>query len=364
MRSSLSFPILAAAMFMLPGLADAQTPFISPSATPTTVASTVPANGDVNPYGVVVVPNSTGSLVAGNVLVSNFNASSNKQGTGRTIVQISPGGTTTLFAEITSDTACTGGIGLTTALTMVQNKFVVVGSLPTSDGTSATAAAGCLIVIDDTGAVVDTFTGFGINGPWDMTSIDEGDKSLLFVSNVLNGTVAAGGKVVDRGTVVRLTMDFSKTAPRITKHTVVGDGFPERTDPAALVIGPTGVGLGSDGTLYVADTLGNRVAAIPNAIKRGNSAHLGNTVVQGGALFSPLGLAVAPNGDILTVNANDGNLIESTTAGTEFAPVNLDTTSLTPLDPGAGSLFGLAVAPNNAGVYFVDDISNTLNLVH
>ena len=33
--------------------------------------STVPANGDVNPYGIVVVPQSTGDLVQGGVLVSN-----------------------------------------------------------------------------------------------------------------------------------------------------------------------------------------------------------------------------------------------------------------------------------------------------
>jgi hypothetical protein len=355
---------IAAAALLLPIGAYAQTPFVSPTAVPTTVASTVPANGDVNPYGVVVVPASIGDLVAGDILVSNFNASSNHQGTGSTIVQISPEGASTLFAQITSDNACTGGVGLTTALAIVQGKFVVVGSLPTTDGTSATAAAGCLIVLDDTGAVVDTFTSKQINGPWDMTAIDQGDKSLMFVTNVLNGTVAAGGKVVNKGTVLRLTMDFSKGAPRITKQTIIGDGFPERSDPAALVIGPTGVGLGSDGTLYVADTLASRIAAIPNAMKRGNSAHLGNTITQGGALFAPLGLAIAPNGDILTVNANDGNLVESTTAGSEFAPVNLDTTSAPPLDPGAGTLFGLAVAPNGAGVYFVDDGTNTLNLAH
>jgi hypothetical protein len=364
MKLSIRLLAIVAAVLVRTINAYAQAPFVSPSATPTTVGSTVPANGDVNPYGVVVVPASNGNLVAGNILVSNFNASSNRQGTGSTIVQISPGGTTTLFAQIPSDGACTGGVGLTTALAIVQNNFVVAGSLPTSDGTSATAKAGCLIVLDNKGTVVDTFTSPQINGPWDMTAIDQGDKSLLFVTNVLNGTVAAAGKVVNKGTVLRLTMDFSKGAPRITKHTIIGDGFPERTDPAALVVGPTGVGLGSDGTLYVADTLASRIAAIPNAMKRGGSAHLGNTITQGGALFAPLGLAIAPNGDILTVNANDGNLVESTTAGTEFAPVNLDTTSAPPLDPGAGTLFGLAVAPNGAGVYFVDDGTNTLNLAH
>ena len=53
---------------------------------------------------------------------------------------------------------------------------------------------------------------------------------------------------------------------------MIGTGFPERTDPDALVIGPTGVGLAPDGTLYVADTLNNRIAAIPDALFRHASA--------------------------------------------------------------------------------------------
>ena len=68
-----------------------------------TLASTVPANGDVNPYGVAVVPNSNGLLTKGSVLVSNFNANTqsqpNLQGTGTTIVQITPDGKTSLFAQ-------------------------------------------------------------------------------------------------------------------------------------------------------------------------------------------------------------------------------------------------------------------------
>jgi len=32
--------------------------------------------------------------------------------------------------------------------------------------------------------------------------------------------------------------------------------------------------------------------------------------------------------------------------------------------PGAGALFGLAVAPFGSGVYYVDDAVNTLRLLH
>ncbi|HYA52500.1 MAG TPA: hypothetical protein VEG33_15185, partial [Streptosporangiaceae bacterium] len=99
--------------------AGASSSFIGPFTHNDTITSTIPANGDVNPYGVAVVPTSTGSLVKGDVLVSNFNNSANLQGTGTTIVQISPGGQQTLFAQIGASKLpgrCPGGVGLTTAL--------------------------------------------------------------------------------------------------------------------------------------------------------------------------------------------------------------------------------------------------------
>jgi hypothetical protein len=66
--------------------------FVGPLHHVTTLASTVPRNGDVNPYGVAVVPRSTGHLRQGNILVSNFNNKANVQGTGTTIVEITPRG--------------------------------------------------------------------------------------------------------------------------------------------------------------------------------------------------------------------------------------------------------------------------------
>jgi hypothetical protein len=120
------------------------------------VASTVPENGDVNPYGIVRVPRSSGSLVQGNILVSNFNDRDNFQGTGTTIVQIAANGTTGLFAQIDGNSLpgpCPGGVGLTTALAVLQSGWVIVGSLPTTDGTAATAQAGCLLVLDNHGVV-------------------------------------------------------------------------------------------------------------------------------------------------------------------------------------------------------------------
>jgi len=331
--------------------------------TTTFIASTVPQNGDVNPYGVAVVQRSTGKLVKGHILVSNFNNGANLQGTGTTIMDIAPDGTTKVFAKIRAHELpgpCPGGVGLTTALVVLRSGWVIVGSLPTTDGTAATAQAGCLIVLDSHGHAVETFSGGAINGPWDMTSVEDDDVAELFVTNVLNGTVAANGNIVNNGTVLRIILLVPDDGrPRELLRTVIGSGFSQRTDPAALVIGPTGVGLGCDGTLYVADTLANRIAAIHDAVLRFTSAGTGKTVSVGGGLNGPLGLAIAPNCNILTVNSNDGNLVELTPHGFQFAPINIDTSGA-----GAGTLFGLAVAPNGKGIYFVDDGDNTLDLFH
>lgn len=352
------------------------------------IASTVPGNGDINPYGIVEVKNTVGNLQQGHILISNFNNSGNLQGTGTTIVDVAPNGSLTTFATIDPSNLpgpCPGGVGLTTALAVLRTGWVIVGSLPTSDGTSATAQAGCLLVLNNSGAVMETIYGSLINGPWDMTWIDDAHDAHLFVTNVLNGTVAAGGSVVNQGTVVRIDLAVSELQmPSIESMTVIGSGFAEHTDPAALVIGPTGLGLspscGQEGfegfggfersgpsfsffprgacLLYVADTVNNRVAAIPNPLGLTRSAGTGFVLSSGGSLNGPLGLTVAPNGHILVVNGVDGFITEITPTGSQIAKVLLDNTGGPP--PGNGTLFGVIFDPAR-GVLFVDDGSNTLN---
>jgi hypothetical protein len=364
-RSRLSTAIAAtlACVAFTPGAAPAfDHPFIGQFHTLTSLGTTVPANGDLNPYGLVTVPRSRGALVRGDALISNFNNAENLQGTGTTIVQVAPGGGLSLFAQIDPSSLpgpCPGGVGLTTALAILPHGFVVVGSLPTSNGEAATAQAGCLIVLDSTGHVVETISGPPINGPWDMTSVNHGDDgATLFVTNVLNGTVASGETPTNGGTVVRIRLRTERRRPpRVTAMDVIATGFPERTDPAALVVGPTGVGLGEEGTLFVADTQGNRIAEVPGALYRQTPlGEGGTTVAAGGYLNSPLGLEIAPNGDILTTNAADGNIVETTPVGAEFQP--FDTGA------GEGGLFGITLAPQAQGVLFVNDSDNTLDLLH
>ena len=144
---------------------------------------------------------------------------------------------------------------------------------------------------------------------------------------------------------------------------MIATGLREHTDPNALIVGPTGLGLATNGVLYVADTARNRIASIPDALTRtGAVTHGGATLSRGGRLASPLALAIAPNGDVLTVNAGDGNIVETTPTGSQVADRTL-------APNGAGDLFGLAVAPAAPGVYFVDDAgtgtdANSLELLH
>jgi hypothetical protein len=366
MRLSVTKRILTAlwgALAVIPAMIFAQGS--SPSGTygVVKVASTVPPNGDLNPYGVAMVPRTIGNLVSGNILVSNFNNSANLQGTGTTIMSIAPDGSTSVFAQIDASTLpgqCPGGVGLTTALVVLRTGWVIVGSLPTSDGTSATAQAGCLIVLNNQGAVAETITDVTINGPWDMTALDGDLDATLFVTNVLNGTVAGNGSIVQAGTVVRIrTAQTDTTMPSVTNMLVIGSGFAEKTDPSALVIGPTGVALAPGGLLYVADTLNNRIVSITNAVNRTTDANTGQVFSVLPTLNAPLGMAVRANhAELMVVNGGNGRLIGINEDGSQKS-AGFISGSGTP--PGAGTLFGLATS--SSGLYFVNDGTNTLNLL-
>ena len=338
-------------------------PFLASLKSASTVASTVPANGDINPYGIVLLQTTTGKLHAGDLLISNFNDKANNQGTGTTIVEVTPAGKESLFAKIEASTLpgrLPGGVGLTTALSVLPGGYVVVGSLPTTNGKSATAKTGGLIVLDSNGKPISTISGPQIQGPWDMTSTTQGNITTLFVSNALNGGADDGVHTVRNSTVLRIRLQSgTRQPPKVLGETVIANKIPWRDDPGALVIGPTGVALGSNGTLFLADTLENRIAAIPQALTRTTPARDGGTTVSaGGKLIQPLGLTLAPNGDILTTNAGNGNIVETSPAGKQL------TVSTADKKTGAGSLFGLVVNPGGTGIYYVDDGDNTLKLLH
>lgn len=337
-----------------------------------TITSTVADNGDQNPYAVVVAPVSAGVIQKDDVLIDNFNNASNLQGLGTTIVDFNPATKKTKpFATLPRHLPqCPGGVGLTTAMTMLKSGWVIVGSTPSEDGTTATKGDGCLIVLDANGKLADVWSGPDINGPWgNMAVRDDGASVTLFVS--MAGFEVPGPKVVDpqtgfpvtvaKATVLRLTLSIPPgQKPVIKARTVVANGFGQRADRDSFMIGPTGLVLSGDGTLYLSDALGNRIVAIADALTRSDSAGTGREVTKDGLLKRPLALIQAPNGHLLAVNGRNGQVVEvDPLAGKQLYAQWIDANQAqTP--PGNGDLFGLAIKADGSGFYYVEDEMNAL----
>jgi hypothetical protein len=337
-----------------------------------TRTSTVTDNGDLNPYAVVVAPVSAGKIQKNDVLVTNFNNVSNLQGTGGTIIDYNPSTKKTmLFASLPQRLPqCPGGVGLGTAMTMLKSGWVIVGSTPSTDGTTKTKGDGCLLVLDPTGQFVATWTGPEINDPWgNMAVIDKGASATLFVS--MAGFDVPGPQVrdpetgyavtVNKATVLRIELSISEgKPPAITSRTVVANGFGQRADRDVFLIGPTGLALGPDDTLYVSDALGNQIVAIPEASTRKDSAGTGRVVTRNGLLKRPLAMCMAPNGNLLVTNSKNGQVVEvDPRSGKQLYAQWIDTNQAQS-PPGNGDLFGIALTPDGSGFYYVEDDVNTL----
>jgi DNA-binding beta-propeller fold protein YncE len=338
-----------------------------------TRTSTVTDNGDLNPYAVVVAPVSVGKIQKDDVLVDNFNNLSNLQGTGTTIVDYNPTTHKTFtFAKLPQNLPqCPGGVGLTTAMTMLKSGWVIVGSLPSKDGTTGTKGAGCLIVFDSNGQLATVWTGPNINGPWgNMAVIDRGSTATLFVS--MAGFDVPAWQVrdpntgypvtINKATVLRIELTIPAGGPpTIASQTVIASGISARADRDVFLIGPTGLALAPDGTtLYVSDALANQIIAISDATTRRDSAGLGRTVTKDGLLKRPLALALTPDGHLLACNAKNGQLVEiDPLSGRQLYAQWIDTNPAQS-PPGNGDLFGIAMTPDGKGFYYVEDDVNTL----
>ncbi len=337
----------------------------------TTLASTIPDNGDLNPYAVVVAPVTAGKIRQGDVLVDNFNNISNLQGTGGSIVDYNPSArSTTLFAKLPQTLPqCPGGVGLSTAMTILKSGWVIVGSTPSTDGTMATKGPGCLLVFDSNGQLATVWTGTHINDPWgNMAVVDNGSKATLFVSMSVYDVPGpdtrdpATGQpvIVNKATVLRIQLAIPPSGPpKVTSQTVIASGFAQRADKDVFLIGPTGLALiGS--TLYVSDAIENRIVAIPDALTRTSSAGTGRTVTSGGLLQRALALCTTADGHILATNGKNGQVVEFDPAsGKQLAAQWIDSNQAQS-PPGNGDLFGLAMVPDGSGFYYVEDDTNML----
>jgi DNA-binding beta-propeller fold protein YncE len=321
-------------------------------------SSTIPANGDVNPYGVAFVPDgfpTDGSIGPGDVLVANFNDGGNLQGAGTTIVRlpahgpIAPPGTAMVFFSSKLR-------GLSTALGVLRAGFVLVGNVPTTDGTFGTIGQGALQVIDRHGNAIQTLRDpVFLDGPWDLAIEDLGSAAHIFVSNVLNGTVA------------RLDVAIAPDGLTVQKKTLLANGYKHRPNAGALVLGPTGLAFDAgSGTLYVASTADNAIYSVSDANHRSQAVHKGTLVFADEHLRGPLALRLAPNGNLLTANGDAVNadvlhpseIVEFTRWGDFVREYNVDASQ--------GGAFGIDVrSSGDDGFNFavIDDVSNSLSVI-
>lgn len=339
--------------------------------------STVPANGDLNPYGIAFVPPgfpSGGILKPGDVIVANFNNGGNLQGTGTTIVKVNaskanqPPAPTLFFQDASAP-------GFSTALGVLSKGFVLVGQVPSTDGSGActpgprgqeeNVGQGSLLVINKRGVLAEVLTSASmLDGPWDLTVEDFGSTAVVFVADALSGSV----------TRLDLRIEGDGDGDHddkvvVEQETRIASGYGHRCDPAAFIVGPTGLALDRDhDLLYVASAADNMIFAVPNPHGSGaDDGHgRGRIVVKDNVhLHGPLGLVRAPNGDLISAQGdavnpdpNQPSEIVEFTAGGKFV-------SEFSIDPAAGSAFGLALTRIGDQTFrfaAVDDGLNVLDL--
>jgi hypothetical protein len=369
-RAAVMATTLGAAALLASGIAQAEPQgFLETLHHHTTLINTVPDNGDQNPYAVVVAPVTVGTVKKGDVLVGNFNNAANLQGTGSTIVNYHPDTKQlTTFAIVPRDLkACPGGIGLSTAMTMLKSGWVIIGSTPSNDGTTNTKGAGCLIVLDSQGKVASTIVSENINDPWgNMAVVDNGDHATLFLSNAGFGVGGADGEppVFKQATILRLDLDIPDGKPPVVKkETVIASGFGAQADKGVFLVGPTGLALSADQKLlYASDAIGNRVTEIDDPLTRDTSAGVGRQLTADGFLHRPLAMVLAPNGHLLVTNALNGQVVEIDPATGKQLYARWIDTDKAQSPPGNGDLFGIAMTPEGDGFYYVQDDVNTLVL--
>jgi hypothetical protein len=330
------------------------------------VYSIVPSNGDANPYGVVIPgPSFKGGVVqTGDILVSNFNNSAGLMGTGSTIVLINTAGTlSTFYTAASADLT-----GLDNALGLFKAGFEVIGNVPITYTDNNTAVSnigdGQLTFLDNNGHVVFQLTDPTIQGPWSaVVANDTGGSALLFVSNVISGTVIRINLSISRGTIKDTAINTIATG--YTTNFTANSGANILDATAG---GPAGLAYNSKtDTLYVASSIDNEIFSIAHASKVTGGTGTGTLVYKDAAhLDGPLGLIFATNGDLVTANfdpvavtGEPSELTEFTPGGTFVSQWSIDATS-----GGAFALFLTTVGKNNVGQFaWVDDVASTVSVL-
>jgi len=333
----------------------------------TIIGSTLdPTLKDGNPYGLALATKTGGLITAGDLIVCNFNdGATNTQGLGTTIVGLHPmaGAAPYRISQASSLKGCA-------ALALLPDGSIAAAAYSANQTPLVTPAGGT----PSTPFASDSFT-----GPW----------GEVFVA--ASGAQPAALYVADySGAIDRIALNgdaqtsFTQIATGFCASGVPGSIYA----PAGLTYDPT------IDTLYIVDTSSFSVVAFANVSQigaagivvngqcksvaspptpvptfSGPSASSARVIAHGSPLFSPIGATLLADGDVLVVNddinlpvGQMGNLVVEVSPALPGGFVG----SPLQLDSGApGALFGI-LGTVNAGsqvVYFVDDNTNTLNMI-
>jgi len=308
------------------------------------VASTIdPERLDQNPYGLVIVPKkaaTTGSLLPGDLLVSNINNANNVMGLGTTVELIRPSdkhpAPRTFFSGAASPIAMVLNANAT-------NLWIA------NFGVDQKGRTGNVEVVNNKGILFahGNIDDPRLQGPWGQAFNGQalGGKvpPAFFDTNVLTGAVYR----LQHFVATSAGPDFAgATITRIAQLSHSGTTINN-------VVGPQGMAWSKvDDTLFIADPVNNRIVAVPHSTTTiGGNVY---TVFQGKPLNQPAGLALNPiNGDLLVVNQGDNKLVELARKANDEDDWHVIGTRLldkTKVANGNGSaLFGLAATTDASG---------------
>ncbi|MGC1380967.1 MAG: hypothetical protein WA814_08090 [Candidatus Baltobacteraceae bacterium] len=312
------------------------------------IGSTVdPTFHQLNPYGLTVAPATAGDFTAGDLVVCNFNAKSNVQGTGFTIVALHPmpGSKPKLVSS---------------SKTLLGCNALALG--PADDIWAAAFSANDNPVLSASGKLEVNIKGKPFDRPFGQIFAQPTSASPAFYeSNAGNGTI------------VRINLGSTFTYDVIAKGFAVNHGKP------GSIFGPSGLAYDPNGDqLYIVDGTNNTVVAFSNVSTipsggivvekggmtfKGPSAADARLVFAGTPLDGPISSALLFNGNVVIGNTSNPSgqniMVELTPQGKVLDVRNVDKGA-------SGSIFGMVATGTSAAdtkLYFNDDNHNDLRVL-
>jgi hypothetical protein len=329
-------------------LSDSDTSILKTLKKQVVIGSTIdPKLHQLNPYGLTVAPSTAGDFQAGDLVVCNFNAKDNVQGTGYTIVALhpEPGSKPLLVSDSKTLVGC-----------------AALALSPTDDIWATAFSSDDNPVLSASGKLEENIKGKDFDHPWGQVYAQPKSGSPAFYES------NAGD-----GSIVRINLGSKFT------YDVIATGFAVNHGKPGSIFAPAGLAYdASIDTLYIVDGTNNTVVAFSDVTSipsggitvgkdgktfSGPDAKDARLVFSGTPLDGPISSALLFNGNLVignTGNPSGQNLmVELTPSGKVLDVRNVDKGA-------AGAIFGMVATGTSATdtkVYFNDDNDNNLQVL-